>query len=161
MKRFADQRPQAFALFLVLTLRSAHNQFHASSKLYFHTKTSTLNHPYNAYQEFEKLTDLKEECVQNSKRKKLEVDNSEEPILKQPKIGDVIAPPYVPEHPGQQALTNAIAQMICVDAMPVSTVSRKGFQDFVLIVAAKATYDTLSVGWSASDTLLWALLSSH
>ena len=88
--------------------------------------------------------------------KELEVDNS-----KQPKIGDVIAPPYGPEHPRQQALTNAIAQMICVDAMPVSTVSRKGFQNCVLIVAAKATYDTLSIGRSASDTLLWALLSSH
>ena len=113
---------------------------------------------YNAYQEFEKL---KEEHVRNSKWKKSEVDNSEEPISKQPKIGDVIAPPYGPEHPRQQALTNAIAQMICVDAMPVSTVSRKGFQNFVLIVAAKATYDTLSIGWSASDTLLWALLSSH
>ena len=76
------------------------------------------------YEEFEKLTDLKEERVRNSKRKKSEVDNSEEPISKQPKIGDVIAPPYGPEHPRQQALTNAIAQMICVDAMPVSTVYR-------------------------------------
>ena len=86
---------------------------------------------------------------------------SEEPILKQPKIGDVTAPPYGPEHPRQQASTNVITQMICADAMPVSTVSRKGFQNFLLIVAAKATYDTLSVGRSASDTLLWALLSSH
>ena len=60
---------------------------------------------------------MKEERVRNSKRKKLEVDNSDEPISNQPKIGDVIAPPYSPEHPRQQALTNAIAQMICVDAM--------------------------------------------
>ena len=38
---------------------------------------------YNAYQEYEKLTDLKEERVRNSKRKKSEVDNLDEPISKQ------------------------------------------------------------------------------
>ena len=35
-------------------------------------------------------------------KKESEVDNSEKPILKQPKIGNVIAPPYGPEHPGPQ-----------------------------------------------------------
>ena len=55
------------------------------------------------------MTDLKEECVQNSKRKKSEVDNYEEPISKQPKIGDVIAPPYGPEHPGPQCRSLKVA----------------------------------------------------
>ena len=87
---------------------------------------------YNAFQEFQKLTELKEERVRNSKRKKSEADDSEEPVSKQPKIADAInAAPYGPEHPRQQSMTNAIAQMICVDAVPTNIVTRKGFQNFV------------------------------
>ena len=47
------------------------------------------------------------------KFKKEKVDNSEEPISKQPNIGDVIAPPapapYGPEYPGPQCRSLKVA----------------------------------------------------
>ena len=47
------------------------------------------------------------------KKKKSEVDDSEEPVSKQPKIADAInAALYGPEHPRQQSMTNAMARMI-------------------------------------------------
>ena len=83
----------------------------------------------------------------------------------------MVAPPYGPEHPGPQCRLLKVATIekkVVVDSFLMSRMRRSPMKAVVmmaihskLIVAAKATYDTLSVGWSASDTLLWALLSSH
>ena len=105
---------------------------YSTTNLIFHLKRHHgFLKKYNAYQEYEKLTELKEERVRNAKRKNSERDNSEEPVQKQPKIGDSLNNPYPPNHPRQIALTNALGLMICADGQPVSTVERKGFQNFV------------------------------
>ena len=82
---------------------------------------------YNAYKEFEELSALKQERMQNRKRKN-EATEDEQP-KKQQKIEDCKNKKFSRDHPRQVEINNAIGLYLCADAQPTHTVSREGFKN--------------------------------
>ena len=83
---------------------------------------------YNAFKEYEELSQLKQDRLQKCKRKNSVADSEEQPKAKQQRISDSLLQPYPPSHPRHQTLVNAVGMMICTDGAPTSIVERPGFK---------------------------------
>ena len=79
---------------------------------------------YNAFKDFQELSEIKDKRMQARKRKN-ETSNDERPS-KQQKITNCISTKYPSNHPQQVKITNSIGSMICHDAAPTNIVKRPG-----------------------------------
>ena len=81
----------------------------------------------NAWKDYEELSVLKETRLK-CKRKMSEAD---EPPSKQQKITTCLPQKYGPQDPRQLSRNNAVASMICHDAVPTNIANRRGFRHMI------------------------------
>ena len=78
---------------------------------------------YNAWKIFEELSSIKQERMNNRKRKNTFTEG--ENPKKQLKMTDVTK--FSRDDPRQTKITNSIASMVCADGIPTNIVNRPGF----------------------------------
>ena len=82
---------------------------------------------YNAWKIFEELSSIKQERMNNRKRKNTFTEG--ENPKKQLKMTDVTK--FSRDDPRQTKITNSIASMVCADGIPTNIVNRPGFQNVI------------------------------